>query len=117
MSVDGWKQLVEGWPWFRGEGSFPSCPTPSSCSRFGWTQTVWNLGYVPLSEDDPWGWPISEYEEMLTLQPGLRDLACHLLASWSRCAAARKGTASRSSSSATTRTGRRSWPNGRHARS
>ena len=25
-----------------------------------------------LSEDDPWGWPISEYEEGLTLRPGLR---------------------------------------------
>jgi hypothetical protein len=35
---------------------------------------------LPFAEDDPWGWPISEYDENLMLHPGLCDLARHVLA-------------------------------------
>jgi hypothetical protein len=32
-----------------------------------------------LADDDPWGWPITEYEEAFTLQPGLEKIACQVL--------------------------------------
>jgi hypothetical protein len=36
--------------------------------------------------DDPWGWPINEYEEALSLRPGLERLACHLVGQLQRLA-------------------------------
>jgi peptidase M28-like protein len=80
MAGDGWKQLIEDWPWFRGEGRFPVQPNSEFMppvrlllKPYGTRDTL------PIAEDDPWGWPITEYEEALTLQPGLRDLARHVL--------------------------------------
>ncbi len=34
---------------------------------------------VPLSEADPWGWPVTEYEEALSVRPGLRHVAHYLM--------------------------------------
>lgn len=76
----GWKQLVEGWPWFRGEGSFPLYPNSEFMppvrmilKPYGTRDTV------HVAEDDPHGWPISEYEEALALKPGLQETAKHVL--------------------------------------
>jgi hypothetical protein len=81
MSAKGWKQLVAGWPWFRGEGSFPLLPNSEFMQpvRLG-RKPYGTWDTLPLAEDDPWGWPISEYEENLMLHPGLCDLARHVLA-------------------------------------
>src|SRR5437867_648250 len=80
MTAAGWKQLLDGWPWFTGEGSYPLFPF----SEFMGPVRVGRKPYgtwdpVPLAEDDPWGWPVSEYEEELTLRPGLRAIAGQLL--------------------------------------
>jgi hypothetical protein len=80
MSKAGWKQLLDGWPWFRGEGSFPVLPNsefmpPVRPGRKPYG--TWDM--LPLRVDDPYGWPITEYEEALTLRPGLRDIAHHIL--------------------------------------
>jgi hypothetical protein len=80
MNTNGWKQLVEGWPWFHGAGSFPILPNSEFMPpiRLGLKPYgTWDT--TPFDEDDPWGWPISEYEEALMLQPGLHDLAQHIL--------------------------------------
>jgi hypothetical protein len=34
---------------------------------------------IPLAEDDPWGWPITEYEEAFSLRPGLEKIAGQIL--------------------------------------
>src|SRR5947209_11883862 len=80
MSVPGWKQLLEGWPWFRTPGAFPFpaysefMPPPRLVRRpYG------DFDPLLLSEDDPWGWPVAEYEEALTLRPGLQRIAGELL--------------------------------------
>src|SRR4051794_5812413 len=76
MSSQGWMQLLEGWPWFRGEGSYPIpaysefMPPPRLVRKpYGASDPVL------LAEDDPWGWPVTEYEEALTLRPGLEQVA------------------------------------------
>src|SRR5262249_48419851 len=81
MSAKGWKQLVAGWPWFRGGGGFPLLPNSEFMQpvRLG-RKPYGTWDTLPLAEDDPWGWPISEYEENLLLHPGLCDLARHVLA-------------------------------------
>src|SRR3989442_1460905 len=80
MPERGWKRLVEGWPWYSGEGHFPVKPN----SEFMGPIHVLRKPYgcwdpVPLDEDDPFGWPISEYEEALSLRPGLREIARQLV--------------------------------------
>src|SRR5262249_38288534 len=79
-STPGWKQLVAGWPWFRGEGSYPLpaysefLPPP----RLG--RKPYGVDEGPyLDEDDPWGWPVTEYEEAFELRPGLAKVAQQIL--------------------------------------
>jgi hypothetical protein len=80
MSTIGWKQLIDGWPWFRGEGSFPLLPNSEFMQPVRLVRKPYGAcDTMALSENDPWGWPITEYEEMLTLRPGLHDLARHIL--------------------------------------
>jgi hypothetical protein len=80
MSSTGWKQLLEGAPWFRGDGQFPIAaysefiPPP----RLGYKPYGTSDGIL-LKEEDPWGWPVTEYEEALELRPGLDNLACQLV--------------------------------------
>jgi hypothetical protein len=76
MTPPGWKQLIEGWPWFRGEGSFSVLPNSEFMPPVRLIRKPYGTrDSVHVSEDDPWGWPISEYEEALSLRPGLHDIA------------------------------------------
>ena len=80
MSALGWKQLLAGWPWFRGEGRFPMpsyseyMPPPYLVRKPYGGQDL-----SLLRDDDPWGWPVTEYEEALALRPGLESVARQLL--------------------------------------
>ncbi len=80
MAADGWKQLIEDWPWFRGEGRFPVQPNSEFMPPVRLLLKPYGTrDIVPVSEDDPFGWPITEFDEALTLRPGLCDLARHVL--------------------------------------
>jgi hypothetical protein len=80
MTHQGWKQLLDGWPWFRGEGSFPILPNSEFMPPVRLGLRPYGTGdSLIFSEDDPWGWPVPEHEEALTLRPGLKDLAHHVL--------------------------------------
>ncbi|HEY7157153.1 MAG TPA: M28 family peptidase [Gemmataceae bacterium] len=76
MTSSGWQQLVEGAPWFRDAESFPIAaysefmPPPRELYKP-------YLGYAvcELKDDDPWGWPIAEWEESRELRPGLAHVA------------------------------------------
>src|SRR5215470_14767684 len=80
MKARGWHVLLEGWPWFRGVGGYPISaysefmPPP----RLGRT-AYGNADALLLRDDDPWGWPVTEYEEALELAPGLARMAQPLL--------------------------------------
>src|SRR5262245_10238378 len=80
-SPAGWQLLTAGWPWFRGEDSYP---------LFGYSEVFPPPRLVRkpygtvhphlFSEDDPLGWPVTEYEEELEILPGLRETAGEVLA-------------------------------------
>lgn len=76
MPTQGWKRLLDGWPWFRGEGSYPIAaysefmPPPRLIRKpYGGEDLLLH------GSDDPWGWPITEYEEAFSLRPGLEKIA------------------------------------------
>ena len=80
MGNEGWKHLLQGWPWFVGEGAFPLFPN----SEYMQPVRVLRKPYghwdpVPIAEDDPYGWPVGEYEEHLVLRPGLKNIAAQVV--------------------------------------
>ena len=76
MPVAGWKRLVDGAPWFGKAGSYPISaysefmPPPREVRKP-------YRGYMveELDDDDPWGYPVSEWEEAHELRPGLAHVA------------------------------------------
>src|SRR5947209_753943 len=80
MSHEGWKQLLDGYPWFRGEGSFPVFPNSEFMPpvRLG-LRPYGTHDALEFADDDPWGWPVTEREELLALRPGLKHLARNIL--------------------------------------
>jgi hypothetical protein len=76
----GWKQLLDGWPWFRGEGSYPiPCYSEFMPPLFLIRKPYGGYDPLPLDGADPWGWPVTEYEEALPLRTGMTSIARHLL--------------------------------------
>ena len=69
-------------PWFSGEGGFPlpaysEFMPPPRLGRSPFGENDPDL----FSDEDPWGWRISEIEEEYELKPGLRHLAEHIVGS------------------------------------
>src|SRR4051794_30842657 len=80
MKREGWQKLVAGWPWFQREGTFPI----SANSEFMNPLRVVRKPYgcwdpIMPRQDDVFGWPVSEYEEAVTLRPGLQAIARQIL--------------------------------------
>jgi hypothetical protein len=80
MSVSGWKQLFEGQPWFQGKDAYPITaysefiPPPRLAVK-----PCGSIEHGLFSEDNPYGWNVTEYEERLELRPGLEHIAGHLI--------------------------------------
>jgi hypothetical protein len=77
----GWDTILQGWPWFTGTGHYPI----SAYSEFMPPPLLGRSPYGsadPLffQKEDPWGWPVTEYEEGFELSPGLAMIAQSLLA-------------------------------------
>jgi hypothetical protein len=76
MTLAGWKRLVDGVPWFRTEGSYPIAaysefmPPPREVRK-----PYQGYEVNEVDENDPWGWPISEWDEARQLRPGLEHIA------------------------------------------
>jgi hypothetical protein len=79
-TAHGWQKLLVGYPWFRCDGCFPI----TAYSEF---MPPPLLGYKPygkpdhgiLSEDDLFGWKISEMEEEYELKPGLEHIGHQIM--------------------------------------
>jgi hypothetical protein len=76
----GWQKLLTGYPWFRCNGCYPI----TAYSEF---MPPPLLGYKPygkpdhliLSEDDPFGWKITEMEEEYELKPGIEHIGQQIM--------------------------------------
>ena len=72
----GWQALLEGFPWFVGEGHYPLpaysefMPPP----RLGRT-AYGEIDTFLYNPDDIFGWPISELEQEYELKPGIEKIA------------------------------------------
>jgi len=79
-SHTGWGRLLDGHPWFVGEGRFPLpaysefMPPP----RLGRTP-YGDVDAMLFSAQDPHGWRVSEIEEEYELRPGLEHLAQQIM--------------------------------------
>jgi len=77
----GWQKLLEGYPWFEGEGHYPIpaysefMPPP----RLGRSPYKSDIDFSLFAKDDPYGWQISELEEEYELKPGLEHLAHQII--------------------------------------
>src|SRR5579875_717456 len=76
MTPAGWERLVDGAPWFGTAGSYPIAaysefmpPPRQACKPYQADEVN------ELDENDPWGWPICEWEEARELRPGLAHIA------------------------------------------
>ncbi len=75
-----WEQLLDGYPWFAGEGRFPLpaysefMPPP----RLG-RSSYGGLDPLTFVTQDPFGWRVSEIEEEYELRPGLEHVAQHVV--------------------------------------
>lgn len=78
--LKGWRQLLCGYPWFSKENQYPIqaysefMPPP----RLG-KRPCGEVDTSLFSEDDDWGWNISEIEEEYELKPGLANLASQII--------------------------------------
>ncbi len=82
MPINGWKKLFAGSRGCQGEGAYP-IPAYSEfmpAPRVG-LHPYGNRPSGFFSAQDPWGWPVTEYEEAFELQPGMKDFARHILGS------------------------------------
>jgi hypothetical protein len=78
--LQGWHELLQGYPWFAGEGGFPIAAysefmPPPRLGRRPYGEADPSL----FAEDDPFGWYVTEIEEKYELQPDLTSLAHQIL--------------------------------------
>ena len=76
----GWKQILNGFPWFLGKGHYPL----PAYSEFMPPPRLGRLPYgatdnLLFSKDDPYGWHISEIEEEYEIKPGLQNIAQQII--------------------------------------
>ena len=76
----GWKKLIEGFPWFEREGRYPipaysEFMPPPRLGRSPYGEIDPSL----YSEEDSYGWLISEMEEAYELRPGLENIAKQIM--------------------------------------
>jgi hypothetical protein len=80
MPIKGWKQLLAGEPWFGGAGSYPIAAYSEFMPPPRLVRKAYGLDDPPLLDEmDPWGWPVTEYEEAFVLKPGLDKIAHQLV--------------------------------------
>lgn len=80
MTRPAWEQLLDGQPWFRGDGRFllPAYSEFMPPPRFG-PSPYGAINPSPQPDGDPHGWVVSEYEEAFELRPGLQAIAAQLV--------------------------------------
>jgi hypothetical protein len=78
--TQGWKKLMTGYPWFNCKGCYPITaysefmPAPRlGCKPYGKPDQRF------VTEEDPYGWNISEMEEEFELRPGIEHVGQQIM--------------------------------------
>jgi hypothetical protein len=76
----GWQRLTDGFPWFAGEGRFalPAYSEFMPPPRLGLT-LCGELDRTLFDDGDPYGWRVSEVEEVHQLRHGMQDVAVEVM--------------------------------------
>src|SRR5664279_5270014 len=76
----GWKQLLDGYPWFAGEGHFalPAYSEFMPPPRLG-RSPYGAMDGLESGAADPLAWRVSEIEEEYELRPGFEQIAQHVV--------------------------------------
>ncbi|MDP4223181.1 MAG: M28 family peptidase [Bacteroidota bacterium] len=68
----GWQKMLDGYPWFRCEGCYPvAAYSEFMPSPLVGRKPLGEIDHVVFSDDDPFGWHITEREEEYELRPGI----------------------------------------------
>ena len=67
----GWQKMLEGYPWFKCDGCYPiTAYSEFMPSPLVGRKPLGETDHVLFSDDDPYGWYITEIEEEYELRPG-----------------------------------------------
>ena len=82
MTTAGWRTLLDGAPGSQAKTAILSPRTPNLCRRraSASSRTVRAPEFLPFADDDPYGWPVNEYQEAWELGPGLEQVGRQLVA-------------------------------------
>ena len=76
----GWPTLLTGYPWFRCKGCYPIIAYSEFMpSPFLGRKPYGKPDYRLLSENDPFGWNITEMEEEYELKPGIEHIGQQIM--------------------------------------
>jgi hypothetical protein len=68
----GWQKMLEGYPWFNCNGCYPiNAYSEFMPSPLVGRKPLGDIDHVLFSENDPFGWHITEIEEEYELRPGI----------------------------------------------
>ncbi len=68
----GWQKLLDSYPWFRCDGCYPvTAYSEFMPSPLVGRKPLGEIDHIVFSDDDPWGWHITERETEYELRPGL----------------------------------------------
>lgn len=81
-SLKGWDKLLDGFPWFKCDGCFPVTAysefmPPPLLGRKPYGKPDYRL----ISENNPFGWKITEMEEEYELKPGIEHIGRQVMSS------------------------------------
>ena len=110
IAMHGWKQLIEGWPWFRGEGSSPALAQfRIHAARSTRAKAVRDVGHRARFRRRSVGLADQRIRRDASLRPGMHDIACQVLNRLIPLCRGEDDTASPSTSCTTIPIGRPSW--------
>jgi hypothetical protein len=76
----GWQKMLEGYPWYNCEGCFPiTAYSEFMPSPYVGRKPLGEIDHVLFSDDDPFGWHITEMEEIYEISPGLIHTGQHIM--------------------------------------
>jgi hypothetical protein len=76
----GWQKMLEGYPWFDCDGCYPiTAYSEFMPSPMVGRKPLGETDHILFSDDDPFGWHITEIEEEYELRPGIEHVGQQIM--------------------------------------